>query len=264
MYVVGCIALAACGRLGFDGFGRTDGGDDSGGDTMPSNVCNRSAIAPEPLTIIGHAFQYLNFVGDLEGLPANMIARSSPLGGVLASTTAAEDGAYQLAIGTGGVPQTVWLDASIPGYFETKYWFDYALEHPIVGTFTPQLRPGDVPIWAAGALNSVYNSGSAVRDDGRGTLIVTVLDCDEQPVPDVTITLDPPLSTPTFVGPSGLFDLSATTTLAPYSQGVFLNASTGAVTVHATHATHAFLPYDVSVSAGEAVSVVVLHTADPS
>ncbi|HEY4177309.1 MAG TPA: hypothetical protein VGM90_10770 [Kofleriaceae bacterium] len=261
MFAVCTFALTACGRFGF----AVSGDDASTGSDAPvvNGLCNRSSVADDPLTITGHVFHYLDFVGNVEGLAGTVVAQTDPIGPLLTSTTAQTDGSFELSMTTQGTPQTVWLDVALPGYFDTKYWFDYPLVHAIVGPYTPQIRPGDVPIWSGGSLDSVYSSGSVVRDDvGHGSLVVTVVDCNEQPIPDVTISVEPPLGTPTYLGSSGFFDMSATKTIDPYAQAVFLNESPGKVTVHATHASHTFLPYEVSVTTGPTISIVIIHSSE--
>lgn len=260
------LALAACGRLGFDGGGVSAIDADADIDAPPgSGICHRSGVAPNPLTVTGHVFHYLTFDGQLEGVPSTVTAFPEPGGPPLDMKTTDSDGGFSLSIDTGKRPQPLFLRAAVTGYFTSSLWIDYAVEHALVGPNSPHIRPGDIPIWTGGSLVSVYGSHtpSLTRSDSAGTLAVIALDCDENPVDDVTITLDPPAATPNYLGDSGMFDTTANATVGAYAQAVFLNAVPGPVTIHATHASHVFAPYDISIAAGENVSVAIIHVADP-
>jgi hypothetical protein len=260
MVAIGCLTLAACGRLDFE----TRGGDDaSPDDATPSGLCGRSSVAADPLIISGRTFAYTNFTGGTTGVPAMIAATSRASGTDLRSTTADGNGGYELSIDTGSAPQPVSLRGTLIGYFSTSYWIDYPLVHAIDGQSMAQLTPGDVPLWSGGGLGSVYDAAMSVLDtNGHGTLIVTALTCDEQPVDGVELSVDPPLGTPTYVGSTGGFDPDATKTIGPYSQAVFLGELPGVVTLHAKHDTHTFVPLTVSVAQGDEVSVVILHASE--
>lgn len=108
-------------------------------------------------------------------------------------------------------------------------------------------------------MGAVYGAGNATEKQSAGTLTATVLDCNEQPIDGVALTLSPEPGSAYYSGSNGYPSSSLTATLAPFDLYVALNAVAGPTQVSASKAGLVFGELDVDVTPGDVSTIAVLH-----
>lgn len=247
--------LTGCGRFAFDELAGSP--DATAIDAAPMARCGRAPTAPDPLTISGQTFRYTSF--DNKTTPVDGVGVIVTLGAVMAGATSDSTGDYTLAIPTGGRAGAFEMQIARAGYFTT--WLSSDL--PVTGNLSgmrldPVLRLGDAPIWDMGSMGSVYSAGQTTYDPQRGTLNVAIYDCDENPLPGVSVSFSQTPAKQFYLSPDGS-PSNTTATATPFTHAIALGMPAGPVTIHVTGAGKTFEDRTVMVRAGDNNTLVVMH-----
>lgn len=263
MRIVVLIALAGCGRVGFDheqtGSNERDAAVDATADTAAVIAPCPATTAPDPLTMSGQTFEYSGFNNQTTAVPGVVVDVALADGTFITSTTSDADGMYSVAIPTGGVPRKLRVDYAPIGYWKTSLQPDVAIATNITGPNMTRWRFGDGPVWGDGQMGSVYGSAGLTRDNAKGTLNIAVRTCTDEIVEGVSITVTPTPDYFGYIDAGGFPSTAITSTVAPYTSATAMNAQPGLTRIQATHAGLTFLDVMVDVKPGSNVTYPVLH-----
>jgi len=260
--------LAGCGRVAFDEILlATDAGMDP--DAVAARPCGLPETAPPTITISGTTFEYTMFNNTSRPIgPAMVTLHDVPSTGPIVQVTSLPTGEYALGVVTNGVPKRVALRYAMSGYFTTTVIADLELAQSTVGGGVPLWSFGDAPMWSNLAMTMVYQSGGGrPRNSAKGTLNIAVRDCAGQPVPGVTVTIDPPPIGPDgeirYQGDDGApLPASATATSGQFGHVLVFNAEPGPTRIIATKAGRTFLDRSVEVLAGSNNTLATVRAVD--
>ncbi|MGE0400293.1 MAG: hypothetical protein AB7T06_26500 [Kofleriaceae bacterium] len=250
------VLLAGCGRLGFEAGCQPGDAPTAPPDADPTSFCAIAQTAPSTVHIRGTAFRYTSFDNERMPLANAMIAAMA------ASTTSAADGAYDLAIDTGGAPLVPLVVRYTFGTdFATDVHYDIPVERDITGPNGDVLSLGDGPIWNAGQMNSIYSAASLVRDPTRGFISVAVRDCVGAPIAGAKVDVEPLPEAVVYQADDGR-PADVGETQPRYGQAFAMNAQAGPTTIHVTHPAHTFADVSITVLPGAVNTLVVARTME--
>ena len=214
-------------------------------------------IAPDPITIAGHTFEYTSVQNTVQEIPGAVV--TAQLGSTpLAMTTSDAQGGYQLAVPTGGHALALSVRYAPPGYLASTVWLDAPLDRDLLGAPSPYIWPGDAPVWSDGAMNSVYSYPGLTRSPSAGTLQVEVRDCGGTPVPGVTVASSRG-GTMTYIDSDGIAKTSLTATQGVYDDALIFNAEPGSTTLTLTGGGLVWTPVTIDVLGGEETTLVLIR-----
>ncbi len=238
--VVLVLAMAGCGRLGFD-VGAADG---------DANQCALRAT-PSSVTISGTTIIVENFNNDTMPLSAVgvTVVRIAD-GATLGTTTSDSNGVYSVVLGPGNTGEAVVIQYRHGGYIDVDVYPATALDRDF--SFDPN-------IFSGGALGTVYGAASTTQDGNDGTLIAIVTDCNGAPLVGAAVAIAPaPGHLGYTAGPSDPFPPAATVTALPNTQAVGFNEPPGSAQITTTAPGLSFVAPPATVEVG-GVSVVLTH-----
>jgi hypothetical protein len=236
------VALAGCGRLGFDeaateapdaGLGAQGTTDDG---TERVSPCATSSVAAT-VWITGMSVEVPAFGGEV---PAANVAIEvvTMAGSPWARTSSGGDGEYSLGVPTDGRGVDAYLALRKPGLLPTILVPDGPIDTDIVDLYTP--------VTSDYAISTLYLLSGVARNATAGTLGVMVVDCDGTPVTDATVTINPPPAAMVYTDAAGSPSTSVTSTRA---KGLVygLNVPAGTVSITASKTGETFLTHYVNV-----------------
>ena len=245
------LSVAACGRWGFDAQANDSRG--SVGKGKDAGPCGGGTTAPDPVTISGHTIEVTDFSGGTAPEPSvnievHAVADDSLLG---ALTSDASDGAYSIAIATGGVPPMVYIKYSKAGLVDIYEYPAVALDRDY---------GYDPNVFSGGSLGAVYSAAGVSQQGGTSTIDVQALDCTGGPLDGVVVGFSP---APGHLGYTGFgsnpYPPDAGTTWPPYTHADGFNEPPGDVTITASlPGTELVMQSPVKVYAG-AVTFATVH-----
>jgi hypothetical protein len=224
-----------------------------------------SAVAPDPLRISGTTIEYKNFQNGYDPVSQVALAARDPIGNLIAQATSDAAGTYALVIATGGVPTEAIVTASMTGYFDTIVATDVPYASNTAGTGAAVWSLGDVPLWKSASMGVIYSSAGFTRDATAGTLNVAVRDCAGNPIAGVTVTIDPPPSTPSggirYQGADGMASTTLMATDSTFGNVLAFNAIAGATRITASKPGVAFGEANVVVDPGSVNTLTLIRGA---
>jgi hypothetical protein len=259
--------LAACGRIGFGIDSPPSDADanvnvDTSIDAVPV-PCGPIGTPPPIVRVRGYAFRYVSFDNDRTVVTGATIAASHTVDGAsIALTISDAAGSYDLAVPTGGVAQSVFLRYTVGTAFTTVAVFDRLLDRDVVGPNTEVLQLGDGPIWDDVQMDSVYSAAGLVRDPQRGTINISVRDCEGVPIAGAVVDIQPPPEATLYQANDGRPLAGLTETQSRFGQAFGMNAIGTPTTITVTHPTRQFAPLAVDVFAGTVNMLVVARAID--
>lgn len=213
---------------------------------------------PTTLTVAGTTFRYTSFMASDTAPIGNTTVTVRDAGGALGTTTSDAAGAYSLSFAA-GTPRPLAIDYVRAGYRKTTVQTVDPVDASIAGQTGAIWTLGDGPLWNDGAMGSVYSAANQTYDATLGTITVNVRDCGGNGLPGATITFDRQVAA-AYQAASGMFDLSATATLAPYAQLVAMRIEPIPITISATAPGLRFGSVTVTPSPGDTI-FIVMHGA---
>jgi hypothetical protein len=223
--------LAACGRVGFDPFGRGPDDDDGRGDARtPSDggpapdafvgVCPVGTTAPDPISL-GGTIVHLGTGSAAAGVAARVSTTLN--GATIASGVSGADGTIQLAVPTGGMPIAPYVELSGSAVLTEIAEPNRAYDHDLTGTFG---------VSTMADLTAAYTAGSEIYASSEGTIYIQVIDCNLNNLANVVLAVAP-ASTVVYADASGQPDpmLKATSSSAV---AFALNVPVGAAMITGT------------------------------
>jgi predicted small lipoprotein YifL len=256
--------LAACGRFGFG----TDSppSDANAIDTAidaPTVPCGPIETPPADVHVTGFTFRYISFDNDRTIMTGVSVAASRTVDGPAIATTISDAaGAYDLAVPTGGVADTVVLRYTTTNEFTTIAVLDRVLDRDVVGPNGDVLQLGDGPIWNAGQMGSIYSAAGLVRDPLRSMVNISVRDCLGFPIAGAVVDIQPPPEATIYQANDGRPTAGVVETQSRYGQAFGMNALGTTTTITVTHPTRRFAPITVEVVAGAVNMLVVARAID--
>jgi hypothetical protein len=243
MRVLGWLAVAGCGRIGFGAVGDAapGAGADGDGSTQPLLPCPVGASAPDPLMVTGRAVR-VSFIGTVTGEGNVTAALLDRIGGTtLGSATTSGNGDFSFTVPTGGHPIVPYVTLSKSGLLTSVYIPDEATDQPI--SFAYGFMGTDLGV------GSLYSAGNTSRNTSLGTLFVTVTDCSGTGLSGATISLSPPAEKIVYSNNLGVPSSSATQT-GPSGYAWALNVPVGSTMLTAALSGATFVPHTVDVLGG--------------
>lgn len=229
-------------------------------DVAQVNVpCATTTSIPGSVTIAGETFTYTAVANVTSPVANAAVVVLDSSNAVLGATTGDASGAYSLSVDLGGAPQSFSIKYAPPGYWTTHIYPDVPLDHSILGPNMDRWRLGDGPIWGDGEMGSVYGSVGLSIDAARGTINIAVRDCSEDVIEGVSFDVQPPPERLSYIDASGNISSTLTSTIAPYTSAIALNAQAGPTHITASKAGLAFLEMDLDVPAGNVVTYPAFH-----
>jgi hypothetical protein len=253
------IVACGCGRLGFEA--RSLAGDAVPDDDAPlaRRPCGPTNAAPDPLTVEGRTFEFLDFDNNRSPLVGATVQAFDAAGTLVGSTTSIANGKYVLSIATAGDAPTLRIRYTLGGFFSTTTYFDAPLDHDIALGDQANLTPSDGPLWSAGAMGSIYASVGEAIDSARSTMNIVAQDCSDQPLAGVSISIDTTPTLATYLDDMGRGDASATATGVRYPNLIIFNAPPVATTITATASGLEFAPQTWPILAGDENTRIIVR-----
>lgn len=243
------LAVLGCGRVDFEELRVSDGG-------VPR--CAINDVVDDPLSVSGKTFRYTSFDNNISPV-SGVAVTAGPVGATTPAISGA-DGTYQENLTTGGVPIDARMVATLAGNYTTWIHSDLPLDRPISGPPGAAFAYGDVPIWDAGSMTSIYNTAGESLDAMRGTLNVAVRDCDGNAIAGAVVTFTPPPRRQFYQNAVGTAINTAATEL-PFTHAIALGAVPGTTHVSTIAPGFVFPETDVDVMAGTNNTILVVHGA---
>ena len=223
-------------------------------------ACPVAATAPDPLAISGETFSYITFDNQSVSVNAVVIVARDAAGATLASTTSSNAGVYSLSVTGHSTPVVTSLVAQKAGYFTTAVYSDLPFDRAVAGQRAGVFTLGDLPVWDAASMGSVYNTASEAVDPAKGTVNVAVRDCGGSSVVGASVTITPPPKRMFYQNAMGTPSNTMSTT-APYTHAIGLAAEPGPTVFTASAPGLVFPTVQIDVLAGMNNTLVVLHGA---
>ena len=253
-YLPAVLALCGCGRVGFEARGGVDAGDAMAARLSP---CPLPASVPDPVDVTGATFRYTSF-DNASAVISDVDVTAQVAGATVAQTRSGVSGNYQLRVPTAGEPVPVVIVAEQTGYYTSSLHSDVPLAAAAAGQRGAVFTYGDLPLWSAAAMSSVYGTAGEPLDSQRGTINVAVRDCDGGSLAGVRVTITPAPRTQFYQDPQGT-STNRSATQAPYTHAIALGAEVGATTISASAPGLEFFDLVVDVRPGTNNTLVVIH-----
>ena len=217
------VAVAACGRIGFDPPSGNDGPLPPDAFVPPDaffSQCPVGTTAPDPLTLSGTIVQLIT----ASAIPGVALSASNTLGGSpIATATTDGTGGYSLDIPTGGVPIAIYLTLSKPGFLTVT---------SIPNRLLDASAPANIQAGTQADLDASYAAKSMTESPTAGSLDIVLSDCAFNRIAGATIQTTPP-TTIVYSDVNGNGDGSLTSTTSS-ATALALNVPLGSVVVSAT------------------------------
>ena len=218
------VAVAACGRIGFDP------GSGSGDGSMPGDAlvtpdaffgeCPVGMTAPDPITLTGS----IERKATASAVPGMTLSISTTLdGSPIATTTTDATGAYSVDVPTGGVPIAMYITLSEPGYLTAVEIPDRLLDANTAESFVEGTQAD---------LDATYATKSVTESLSAGTLYIGLFDCTGTGIAGAAIQTTPP-TTIVYADVNSVPDAALTSTTSS-SIALALDVPVGPVIVSVT------------------------------
>lgn len=239
------LLLVACGGGGNSGGG---GGDDDGSNNQPADArvyLDAPPSVPAMINIGGTANE-------------NTQSGANPLAGVaislyhvgddatpIAMTTSAADGKFSMMVPTNGHVVDAYLKASKSGYVDNNMY--------PAGPFQADTLNADANLIST--FNYTFLKSLAGQTDGKGIVVVEILDASSQPVQGATIASTPAAGSYKYMDSNG----TPTSTTSTNTDGAafLVNVPPGDITVSASKTGMTFKTHGLTAKADQFTTTVV-------